>query len=255
MKKQRLLTATVERIPGLSRDEAYAAILCGEIFVNGERSRDPRTTVPVDALITREAPRFVSRGGLKLEHALDRWQIDVGGKVMLDAGSSTGGFTDCLLQRGAAHVHAVDVGYNQLAFSLRSDPRVSVHERTNIGDITNLTPPADAAVADLSFRSIEGVAAKLLGLSGERWAIVLVKPQFELRGAQPGFDGIVRSTETLREVLSSVIELLWREGAYPSSIVRSPVLGRRGNREYLFLLHSSAAVPKERLIAGLPSLL
>lgn len=255
MKRQPLLAAAVERIPDLSKDEAYAAILCGEIFVNGERTRDPRATVPADARITRERSRYVSRGGLKLEHALDLWHVDVGGKVFLDAGSSTGGFTDCLLQRGAVHVHAVDVGYNQLAFRLRSDRRVSVHERTNISDITTLIPPADAAVADLSFRSIEGVAGKLLGLAAERWAIVLIKPQFELRGTEPGFDGVVRNTETLREVLESVVELLWREGAYPSSMVRSPILGRHGNREYLFLLRDSARLSKSQLLAELPSLL
>lgn len=255
MKQQRLLAATMRSIPSLSRDEAYAAILCGEIFVDGERSRDPRTNVPAGARVTREAPRYVSRGGLKLEHALQLWKVDVGGKVMLDAGSSTGGFTDCLLQRGAAHVHAVDVGFNQLAFPLRTDPRVSVHERTNIADITSLTPPADAAVADLSFRSVEGVAAKLLGLAGERWAIVLVKPQFELRGSEPGFDGVVRGVARLQEVLATVVELLWQEAAYPCAIVRSPILGRRGNREYLFLLRDTVELNKEQLIAELPSLL
>lgn len=238
----------------LAREEAYAAILCGEVFVNGERNRDPRSLVSSGAMITRETPRYVSRGGLKLEHALDQWKVDVTDKVMLDAGSSTGGFTDCLLQRGAAHVHAVDVGFNQLAYALRVDPRVSAHERTNITDIGSLDPPADAAVADLSFRSVQGVAKRLLDLSADRWAIVLVKPQFELRGKEPAFDGVVRSPVALLKVLREVVELLWEERAYPCDIVRSPILGRKGNREYLVLLRDTAQAPKERLIAGLNSL-
>lgn len=251
MRRRRLLEATVDALPELTRDEAYAAIMCGEIYVNGERNRDPGADVGTEVQISRETARYVSRGGLKLEHALTHWEIDVTGKVMLDAGSSTGGFTDCLLQGGAAHVHAVDVGFNQLAYRLRSDPRVTVHEKTNVADLESLSPTADAAVADLSFRSVEGVARRLLQLSRERWAIVLVKPQFELRGQERGFRGVVRNEATLKTVLTAVIELLWQEKAYPMSIVRSPILGRRGNREFFFLLRDSIRVSRERLVDDL----
>lgn len=255
MKRQSLLAAVLENSPHLTQDEAYAAVLCGEVYVDGERNRDPRASVPAGAQISLKESRYVSRGGLKLEHALDCWRLDVAGKTMLDAGSSTGGFTDCLLQHGAAHVHAVDVGFNQLAYRLRTDRRVIVHERTNVADIRSLDPPVDAVVADLSFRSIEGIARRLVELAGERWAVVLVKPQFELRGYTEEFDGVVRSAAALQEVLVSVVELLWREGAYPSSIARSPILGRRGNREYLFLLRDEVRVLKETLLADLAGLI
>ncbi len=254
MKRSTLITAARSAFPELTRDEAYAAIVCGEIYVNGERTRDPRTSVAPDAEVTRRVTRYVSRGGLKLEHALDTWDVDVAGKVMLDAGSSTGGFTDCLLQHGVAHVHSVDVGYNQIAFSLRTDPRVSVHERTNIMSVENLTPPPHGAVTDLSFRSVQGAAAHILSLTTEGWAILLIKPQFELRDFSSDFDGVVRSNRILIEVLESVVERLWQEEVYASSILASPILGRKGNREYLFLVRSRVEVEKAELMRILRNL-
>lgn len=253
MKRVSLLSATATTFPDLSKDEVYAAILCGEVFVNGEKCRDPRMMVADSAEIARRTPRFVSRGGLKLDHALGEWQIDVVGKVMLDAGSSTGGFTDCLLQRGAALVHAVDVGTNQLAYSLRTDARVTVHEQTNIMSLSSLSPRPNAAVADLSFRSLRGAAAHILQLTRDGWAVLLVKPQFELRGTYADFNGVVRSRGTVQSVLDDLSEELWAEGVFTSAVVRSPVLGRRGNREYLFLVHNSPAITKDELAAILES--
>lgn len=241
MKTEALLACAMRAFPSLSRDEVYAAILCGEIYVGGERLRDPSARVSPAATIEQRRRAFVSRGGLKLDHALESWRISVTGKVMLDAGSSTGGFTDCLLQRGALRVHAVDVGYNQLAYSLRTDPRVIVHERTNIMDLASLDPAADAAVADLSFRSLRGAADRILSLTREGWVVALVKPQFELRRDYEGFDGVLRDDRRLIEVLEEVAEALRSEGVSVTAALRSPIEGRRGNREYLFLLRRGDA--------------
>lgn len=255
MKKTSLLSSACDAFPELSRDELYAAILCGEIYVNGERVRDPGAPVSSGAQIRRQGSTYVSRGGLKLDHALVTWGIDVSGKVMVDAGASTGGFTDCLLHHGASHVHAVDVGYNQLAYRLRCDARVSVHERTNIMDVESLTPPPDAGVVDLSFRSLRGAARHVLTLTREGWAIVLVKPQFELRGRHPTFGGVLRDDDLRYRVVQEIIDALWSEGAYVSALTRSPIAGRRGNREYLFHICRQEYRDKAEILKLLPSIL
>ncbi len=260
------------------------------MLVNGERIRDPALRVAADALIEMPSrQRYVSRGGEKLHAALEEWSAPVRGKVFLDAGASTGGFTDCLLQFGARAVHAVDVGYNQLDYRLRRDSRVIVHERTNLMHLESLDPPADAAVADLSFRSLRGAARKLLSLSGEGWAIVLVKPQFEFAsalkragaGRSPGsrgrgrspvrgrsaprdvadfnsatnFEaGVVRDPDVLQEILLSLRRDLAADGITVQGELASPVAGRRGNREFLFLLTSGVSEyqPKEERSSGEP---
>lgn len=241
MKRTTLLEAARAAFPGLTKDEAYAAIVCGEIYVNGERSRDPKLPVLPSSPVERRRVPFVSRGGLKLEHALSAWSIDVRGKVVLDAGSSTGGFTDCLLSRGAAAVHAVDVGTNQLAYRLRTDPRVLVHEQTNIMHLSELSPEPDAAVADLSFRSLRGAAAHILTLTREQWGVVLLKPQFELQGGDADFHGVVEDDKLLLELVSETLSMLRDEGAFPVRIVASPITGRRGNREFLVLIRADGA--------------
>lgn len=255
MKSVPLLSLACNRFPELSRDEVYAAILCGEIFVDGERRREPAASVAARATIERRVSRFVSRGGLKLEHALDTFEIDVQGKVLLDAGASTGGFSDCLLHRGALHVHAIDVGYNQLAYRLRIDPRISVRESTNIMEVRSLVPQPHAAVADLSFRSLRGAASHILGLTTEGWAIVLVKPQFELRGQHPGFSGVVRDEALRLRVLEEIVDALWSEGAYLHAATRSPIAGRRGNHEYLFLVRTSPGVSSDEAKELLPAVI
>ncbi|HUZ17414.1 MAG TPA: TlyA family RNA methyltransferase [Spirochaetia bacterium] len=248
MKHRTLLQAVVAAFPGLTKEQAYAAILCGDILVDGARVRDPKhVTAPVSR-VERMAEPFVSRGGLKLEHALAAWEISVAGKVFIDAGASTGGFTDCLLRRGAKMVHAVDVGTNQLAYSLRTDSRVIVHERTNITSVASLVPEADAAVADLSFRSLRGAARHLLSLTKEGWLIMLIKPQFELRAPGRDFRGIIHEDGTVGRVLLEVLDGLWSEGVYVSRIARSPITGRRGNREFLALAKSNPDLAREELI-------
>ena len=241
MKRRTLLEAARAAFPDLTKDEAYAAIVCGEVYVDGERSRDPKVSVSAASQLERRRDKFVSRGGLKLEHALSVWGIDVRGKVMLDAGSSTGGFTDCLLSRGAVAVHAVDVGTNQLAYRLRNDPRVLVHEKTNIMSVSELSPAPDAAVADLSFRSLRGAAAHILTLTCEGWGVVLLKPQFELKRGDAEFHGVVEDDGLLFGLVRDTLTMLRDEAAFPVRIIASPITGRRGNREFLLLIRSDGA--------------
>ncbi len=223
--------------------------MCGDVRVDGGTETDPRRSVPADARIEITGRRYVSRGGEKLAAALEAWGISPTGRVWLDAGASTGGFTDCLLQGGATAVHAVDVGYNQLDFSLRRDTRVVVHERTNIGDLheTELDPPPDAAVCDLSFRSLRGVLRSILDLTRLGWGIALLKPQFELAAehrwggrATPNVldaaGGVARGSER-DEVIERVCDELERdEGVVVLRRMTSPVAGRGGNREVLLLV-------------------
>ena len=218
---------------------AYAAIVCGEIYVGGERIRDPKKRIPEDAFVEHRAGGYVGRGGLKLEGALDDFGVDPSGLVCLDAGASTGGFTDCLLTRGAEAVHAVDVGYNQLAWKLRSDPRVIVRERTNIMALESgcLIPPPAMAVADLSFRSLRGAASKLLSLTGGGIVLVLVKPQFE-NPEEIGFDGVVRTGEARSRVLDALRRDLPSEGVHVLDAAASRLPGRKGNAEIFLRLAS-----------------
>ncbi|MFW5688997.1 MAG: TlyA family RNA methyltransferase [Spirochaetota bacterium] len=239
MARVRLLDRLCELHSHIDREALLAHVLCGDVSVSGERVRDPRRMVSRQAdvvLAARERAEYVSRGGRKLDHALRHWKLPVRGRVIADAGASTGGFTDCLLRHGAARVHAIDVGYNQLDYRLRSDERVIVHERTNIMDITELDPRPVAATADLSFRSLRGAASRLRGLVGPAsWIVLLVKPQFEWAAPPPDFDGTVPD-EALAGVLRSALEALADEIAL-SDLVESPIRGRKGNREFLLLSH------------------
>ncbi|MFP4372701.1 MAG: TlyA family RNA methyltransferase [Spirochaetaceae bacterium] len=251
MAKRPLLSLLQRIYPDEEKDELFARVLCGEVVVDGERVRDPKRPTAPTAEIELAGRRFVSRGGEKLEAALSAWDIDVEGKVFLDAGASTGGFTDCLLQRGAERVHAVDVGFNQLAYSLRRDGRVIVHESTNITEVALLDPPADAAVCDLSFRSLSGVSGRLLALSRERWFIALVKPQFEWKDPPPSFDGVVRRREDALAILADTFRRLAAEGAHARRLLASPIRGRRGNDEFLALFSDTPGPSADALIRGL----
>ncbi len=231
-KKYPLLEIASRQFPQYTREQLISFIYCREIAADGEHPADPRHLVDEHAEITFAVKQYVSRGGDKLAHALKTWHIDVRGLACIDAGASTGGFTDCLLQHGAARVYAVDVGYNQLAWKLRNDPRVEVCERTNIMEFTG---EADAAVADLSFRSIRRAAFHILSLTRRRWMIALVKPQFEVRHYE-AFDGVLRDEKTINQVLSEVRSGLTKEGVHVDKLIPSPILGRKGNREYLALL-------------------
>ncbi len=244
-KKKSVLHLLSEAYPQYHRTQLRAFIDCRQVVVDGETCVDPKTLYPVESSVSIEIPRFVSRGGLKLEHALDSWGIDVHGLVMVDAGSSTGGFTDCLLQHGATTVHAVDVGYNQLDYRLRNDTRVVVHERQNIMHIEELKPQPQGAVADLSFRSITGAASHILSLTRDKWLISLIKPQFEVSSDLKGFAGVVEHWQQIQEILLLVYQQLETEGVGIKKIIESPIQGRKGNREFLALLEPGIYLHKQ----------
>jgi len=236
MKKLSLLNLLKTKYPEKSSNENYAAILCGDVHVNNEKIKDPSFKVDVDSNIEIIKKKYVSRGGYKIEKALSYWKIDVKDKIILDAGSSTGGFTDCLLQSGAKGVHAVDVGYNQLDYVLRRDSRVFVHERENIMKIENLDPPPAIGTADLSFRSIKGAAKRIIDLVEEKKLIALIKPQFEIGMFDPDFKGVVKDTEKLKTLLLTVAYELEEEDVFIKDIIESPIEGKKGNREFLALI-------------------
>jgi 23S rRNA (cytidine1920-2'-O)/16S rRNA (cytidine1409-2'-O)-methyltransferase len=225
--------------PGRGEGELRARIIRGHVSVSGVKVVKPGTRVAVDAQVEmRPSAAFVSRGGEKLAAAIDAWRLECCGIRWIDAGCSTGGFTDCLLQHGARLVYAVDVGEGQLDWGLRRDPRVIAMERTNAMSLrpADLVPPPGRAVADLSFRSLQGAARHILGLTTEGWGVFLVKPQFELRHRAGDFHGVVRDSETVRAILLDLVNRLAAEGVRVEKGMQSPIAGRKGNREYLFLL-------------------
>ncbi len=257
MKRPNLLELLKARYPQIETEELRARILCGEVWANGERVRDPRALVSgPDAPIAMKHRRFVSRGGEKMEAVLEAWGVEVRGLALIDAGCSSGGFTDCLLQRGARRVLAVDVGSGQLDYRLRRDQRVTVLERTNVLALSaELLPERpDAAVADLSFRSLRGAAAHLLALTRERWLIALVKPQFERAAPGTGFRGVVREAAEVWSILRALAADLEREGAFLHRARFSVLRGAKGNRECFFLLRDSpGAESAAEVLAGLPA--
>ncbi len=237
MKRVPLIEQLVQSFPEIEKKELYARVLCGEVLVDGEKIRDPKREITETAPIAFQRRSYVSRGGFKLEKALEQWKIVVADRCFLDAGASTGGFTDCLLQHGARLVHSVDVGYNQLDYSLRRDERVRVHERTNIMSLSRPDPAPHAATADLSFRSLRRAASHIISLTTEGLLIALLKPQFEYSAQKDGsFNGLVRDRDLLALILHSTLGDLSREGLIISGITPSPLEGRHGNKEFLLLL-------------------
>lgn len=225
-----------------SRERAQTEIRSGNVLVNERVADKPGERIDESAAIRlREAPlRYVSRGGLKLEAALDYFRVDPAGHVCADLGASTGGFTDCLLQRGAARVYAIDVGYGQLAWSLRSDARVVVLERTNARHLQALPEPTSLVVGDLSFISLRlmlPTVRRLCSSGGE--AVLLVKPQFEVGPERVGKGGLVRDESARRDALENVKKSAEVEGFLVSGAMESPIPGAKaGNREWL--LHLAA---------------
>jgi 23S rRNA (cytidine1920-2'-O)/16S rRNA (cytidine1409-2'-O)-methyltransferase len=224
-----------------SRERAQRSILAGQVLVNERVSDKPGLLVVPEAPIrVAERERYVSRGGLKLEAALDFFKIDPSGWRCLDVGASTGGFTDCLLQHGAAHVVTVDVGHNQLAWKIRSDPRVTAIEGVNARFLTaeQVGLDFDLAVADLSFISLTLVLdsfLKLLRRNSE--AIVLIKPQFELDPQRVGKGGIVRQETDRLAAVAKIQEFVVHQlGRAWRGVIPSPTLGTKGNQEYLACL-------------------
>ena len=238
MGKIRLDQLVFEQGRAESREKAKALIMAGSVYVDGQKQTKPGMSVPEDANLEVRGDKmpFVSRGGFKLQKALDVFGIDPKDLVCVDCGASTGGFTDCLLQRGAKHVYAVDVGYGQLAWSLRSDERVTVMERQNARNLTpGMFPEAmDMAVMDMSFISLRLVLPAVKSLLKEEGQVVcLVKPQFEAGREKVGKKGVVRDPAVHREVLEDFIETARALGYVLMGLDFSPVRGPEGNIEYL----------------------
>jgi 23S rRNA (cytidine1920-2'-O)/16S rRNA (cytidine1409-2'-O)-methyltransferase len=252
--RERLDVLLVQRGLAPSRERARALIMAGDVLVAGRMVDKAGTLVSRDATCELAGPgaelRFVSRGGLKLERALDAFALDPTGRVGLDVGASTGGFTDVLLRRGATRVYAVDVGHGQLAWTLRNDPRVVVMERTNIRHLASLPELPTCAVADVSFISLRLVLPSVARLlAPDAWVVALVKPQFEAgREAANRGAGVISDPAVHRQVLGDLLDWLtrWPEGEAeapltPRGVIGSPIVGRDGNHEYLLWLSASKA--------------
>ncbi|MGA2040991.1 MAG: TlyA family RNA methyltransferase [Bryobacteraceae bacterium] len=238
--KTRLDRLLVQRGLADTREKAQALIMAGEVLVDGHKAAKPGQSIAAGAeLAVLARPPYVSRGGFKLAEALRHWKIDVAGWVCLDVGASTGGFTDVLLQAGAARVHAVDVGAGQLDWKLRTDPRVVVHDKINarhlaageIGEAVNL------ATCDVSFISatlILPAVAPLLRVDGQM--VILVKPQFEAGRGQVGKGGIVRRPE-VHQAACQRVERAAADLGFRTDVIESPILGAEGNKEFLLYAH------------------
>jgi len=241
---QRLDEVVAERA-GVTRSRARSLIMAGRVRVDGRPMTKPGTPVAPGALLDVERPRpYVSRGGEKLEAALSAFDLDVRGARALDIGASTGGFTDCLLSHGAAQVVALDVGYGQLALSLRGDPRVTVVERTNFRLVEDgaLGAPFDIVVIDASFISVVTLAERATTFLAPGGAIVaLIKPQFEAGRERLGGGGVVRDARVRVEILREVRAALCARGLVPVAATRSPLRGPAGNVEAFFLLRRTGA--------------
>ncbi|MGO8837138.1 MAG: TlyA family RNA methyltransferase [Limisphaerales bacterium] len=244
----RLDQALVERGLCESRERAKRAVLAGQVRINAQSARKPSDTVkPGDTLTLDAGEKYVSRGGHKLEHALRHFQLDVVGLVALDLGASTGGFTDCLLQHGAARVFAVDVGRGQLAWKLRHDPRVVVMEKTNARYLTVARmpqpfAPADLAVIDCSFISLRNILPAAIALLQPDGRIVaLIKPQFEAGKAEADKGrGVIRDPAVHERVLNKLREFVQAQpGLRWQNVVESPLPGPAGNREFLALIEKT----------------
>jgi len=238
--KLRLDRLLVSRGLAESREKAQALIMAGEVLVGGQKASKPGQPVAGDAAVEVLArPPYVSRGGLKLAGALRHFAIDVAGKTCLDIGASTGGFTDALLQAGAARVHAVDVGAGQLAWQLRTDPRVALHEGINARRLQfdDIGEPVDFLCCDVSFISVTLIlpaAVPLLRPAGQM--VILIKPQFEVGKGQVGKGGIVREPQLHQAACERVTQAV-REFGFQTGIMASPILGAEGNQEFLLYAH------------------
>jgi 23S rRNA (cytidine1920-2'-O)/16S rRNA (cytidine1409-2'-O)-methyltransferase len=244
LEKVRLDKLMVDRLVVASRERAQALILAGRVMVDEQKVEKPGTPVALDAVLRLlgDDLKFVGRGGLKLEKALDYWGISVEGLACVDVGASTGGFTDCMLQRGAKSVLAIDTGYGQIAEKLRSDPRVKLMERTNARLLEAGSLAAEGLgflAMDVSFISATLVLPAMLGAiaeDGTAWAgeaVILVKPQFEAGREHVGKGGIVRTQAARQLAIDRVAQCADGLGATAIQIIESPITGMEGNHEYL----------------------
>ncbi len=240
-KKERLDKLMVQRGLVPSREKAQAIIMAGMVRVDGQLARKPGQMVKEDVKIEvlGDPIPYVSRGGVKLEAALDRFSIPVEGKICMDVGASTGGFTDCLLQRGAERVYAVDVGWGQLHWKLRNDPRVVVLERRNIRYLPKEEIPEgiDLATIDTSFISLKLVIPAVLKFLKEQAEIIaLIKPQFEVGKGEVERGGVVKDPRKHEKVIREIREFVQSLGLSPQGVMESPLLGPKGNREFFIYI-------------------
>ncbi|HET6596118.1 MAG TPA: TlyA family RNA methyltransferase [Anaerolineales bacterium] len=240
MAKVRLDVLLLERGLAESRAKAQAMIMAGQVRVADQVTLKPATSVSTDSIVTVDTgPRFVSRGGEKLEAALESFHIDVTDRVCVDVGASTGGFTDCLLQRGAAKVYAIDVGKGVLHWKLRNDPRVVVMEETNARYVESLPEPVSLVTVDASFISLKILLPVIRKWREEGGEIVaLIKPQFEAgkKDVARG-DGVIRDPEIHKQVLLDILSFAQAEGLQTRGLIKSPLLGPKGNAEFLVWLN------------------
>ncbi len=243
MAKRRADALLVERGLAESREKAQAAILAGSVLVGQRPVAKPGILIDEAAELHLLAPpRYVSRGGEKLEHALRVFGLDVRGLVAADIGASTGGFTDCLLQHGAARVYAVDVGFGQLHYRLRQDPRVVVMERVNVRQLAELPERLDLATVDVSFISLEKVLPAVARLLEPRGCIIaLFKPQFQARRQEVERGGVIRDPLLLATLMGRFVAWAVAQRHRLLGLTRSPLLGPAGNQEFFFLLHPPPA--------------
>lgn len=235
MGRQRLDVVLVGRGLASTREQARGLIMGGAVRVEGRPASKPGMQIPEQSAVEVAAPPpFVGRGGVKLAHALDVFGATVAGLTGLDVGASTGGFTDCLLQRGAVRVYAVDVGHGQLDYRLRTDPRVVVRERVNARYPLQLPEPVDIATVDVSFISLELVLPTIVAeLKPGGRIVALVKPQFEIGKGKVGKGGVVRDASLHAEVLSRIVNWVVAHHLRIEGLTPSPLLGDAGNREFL----------------------
>ena len=238
--KERLDVLLVNKGFFESREKAKTSIMAGIVYVEGQKSDKAGNMIDTEANIEVRGDTcpYVSRGGLKLEKSINIWNLKLEGNTCMDIGSSTGGFTDCMLQNGASKVYALDVGTNQLVYKLRVDPRVVVMEKTNIREVdTSKIDPLDFVSIDISFISLKHAFPKAYEMLKDGGRVVaLVKPQFEAGREQVGKNGIVRDKSVHKQVIQNVINLAEIEGFKPLGLTFSPVTGAKGNIEYLLYL-------------------
>lgn len=242
--KERLDVLLVQQGLATSRELAKAYIMAGNVYVDGQKEDKAGTKVAVTAALEVKGNqmKYVSRGGYKLEKAIDAFAISLEGKICLDIGASTGGFTDCMLQNGAVKVYAIDVGYGQFAWKLRNDPRVVCLEKTNVRYVTHEQVPeeGDFASIDVSFISLTKVLPAVLGVLGEKGQLVcLIKPQFEAGREKVGKKGVVRDIQVHKEVIEKVASYVRTQGLGILGLSFSPIKGPEGNIEYLIYLDKS----------------
>lgn len=250
--KERLDVLLVKQGLAESREKAKAVIMAGEVFVDNQREDKAGQTFPVTAKIEVRGKKmkYVSRGGYKLERAMEAFPIVLKDKVCMDVGSSTGGFTDCMLQNGARFVYAIDVGTNQLAWKLRQDERVKSMERTNIRYVVpeNIGEPVDFVSVDVAFISLTKVLSPVKALMKEEGQIVcLIKPQFEAGREKVGKKGVVRDKKVHREVIETVMNHSLSLGFHILGIDHSPIRGPEGNIEYLLYMENSTVTDENKM--------